>query len=419
MIRSLKSKLIFAVAGLIIAFGALATVFSFYYIKGVIFDINIASIKDTTHERSHETERILDNVFNFTELLATRDQLTEYLEDPETFGHDDALDFLNLYNIEDSFLAIYVMDENGDTLVSTDPRFTGNNYGFRSYFKKAINGEANLSVVLGTTSKQLGYYFARPVTNSNNQTLGVVIIKMNPTNLDESMHFSLYGEREVMLLDEYGIIISSEEEGHLYNSIGKLTAAEKLEIKEERRFEGVEIKELTYQEPKDALDGLQEATVFQVYDERDGEEEIVSIVPIGDFPLFLFLEQSSSVYINLAKNIAYILSIIIVLAVLFSAAGVFWFINRILKPLGNLKEASQAVAKGNLGIRVDIKTGDELEDLANSFNKMTIRLQKNITDIENKVAERTATLEKINKHMIGRELKMVELKNKNKNKLDK
>src|SRR5262249_24879784 len=47
---------------------------------------------------------------------------------------------------------------------------------------------------------------------------------------------------------------------------------------------------------------------------------------------------------------------------------------------------------GDFAQRISIKTGDELEGLANQFNDMGARLQESYADLENKVEQRTAEL---------------------------
>ena len=54
------------------------------------------------------------------------------------------------------------------------------------------------------------------------------------------------------------------------------------------------------------------------------------------------------------------------------AIGVFFYITRkiILQPVRKLRETAELVAEGELGVRSDIKTGDEFEELSESFNLM-------------------------------------------------
>src|SRR5262249_61391154 len=49
---------------------------------------------------------------------------------------------------------------------------------------------------------------------------------------------------------------------------------------------------------------------------------------------------------------------------------------------------------GDLGQRISIKTGDELEALADQFNDMAERLQQSYAGLENLVEERTAELQR-------------------------
>lgn len=55
-------------------------------------------------------------------------------------------------------------------------------------------------------------------------------------------------------------------------------------------------------------------------------------------------------------------------------AGTYFYIRWVLKPLRWLKEGATAVGGGNLGHRVPEKRSDEFRDLAESFNKMTRRI---------------------------------------------
>jgi signal transduction histidine kinase len=53
---------------------------------------------------------------------------------------------------------------------------------------------------------------------------------------------------------------------------------------------------------------------------------------------------------------------------------------------------------GDFGQRISIKTGDELEGLANQFNDMGARLQESYADLENKVEQRTSELSESLQH---------------------
>lgn len=65
------------------------------------------------------------------------------------------------------------------------------------------------------------------------------------------------------------------------------------------------------------------------------------------------------------------------------------FLSRtITRPVETLKQGATALGKGDLDYRVTIHTGDEFEDLADSFNRMAAALKKNIEDLRRTTAEK-------------------------------
>ncbi len=145
----------------------------------------------------------------------------------------------------------------------------------------------------------------------------------------------------------------------------------------------------------------------------------------------MFLREMATGYVLLA--------IILILPIILIS---FLISRRIIRPLKNISLASQRVAKGDFDVKASVTSGDEFGDLASNFNKMTedlksaqkkIEEEKQVLEIkvkartkllnelneslESKVEKRTEDmekkikdLEKMSKLMIGRELKMVEMK---------
>ena len=66
--------------------------------------------------------------------------------------------------------------------------------------------------------------------------------------------------------------------------------------------------------------------------------------------------------------------------------------RRVLGPLELLRKGTERIGGGDLDFRLNIKTGDEIEALADEFNKMTERLSEAQAGLEHKVAERTIAL---------------------------
>ena len=72
-------------------------------------------------------------------------------------------------------------------------------------------------------------------------------------------------------------------------------------------------------------------------------------------------------------------------------AGMF-LARRMVVPIQALRAGAARIGAGDLSQRISIKTGDELEALADQFNDMAGKLQESYADLEKKVEERTHEL---------------------------
>ena len=63
-----------------------------------------------------------------------------------------------------------------------------------------------------------------------------------------------------------------------------------------------------------------------------------------------------------------------------------------VQPIRALQEGAAKIGAGELGYRIEVKTGDEVEALAEQFNRMTADLQESYATLEQRVLERTREL---------------------------
>ncbi len=66
--------------------------------------------------------------------------------------------------------------------------------------------------------------------------------------------------------------------------------------------------------------------------------------------------------------------------------------RRVVRPLHTLRQGVERIGSGDLRYRLELKTGDEIELLADEFNKMTVQLQESYANLEQKVEARTREL---------------------------
>jgi sigma-B regulation protein RsbU (phosphoserine phosphatase) len=92
------------------------------------------------------------------------------------------------------------------------------------------------------------------------------------------------------------------------------------------------------------------------------------------------LQQTERIRDIFAGLFGVLLIVVIIVAVFLSQA--------ITRPVETLKRGASALGRGDLDYRVTIHTGDEFEDLADSFNRMATDLKKNIEDLRRTTAEK-------------------------------
>ena len=86
----------------------------------------------------------------------------------------------------------------------------------------------------------------------------------------------------------------------------------------------------------------------------------------------------------------YLKSILVGILFIIIGLGISLYLARtITKPIGELASGAQILGDGNLNYKINIKTNDEIEILAQRLNSMSEKLNESYTVLEQKVQERT------------------------------
>ena len=123
-----------------------------------------------------------------------------------------------------------------------------------------------------------------------------------------------------------------------------------------------------------------------------GKEVISSFALIPRLDWAVFIERPAdeaydALYASLLRT-----STLLLIGLAMAVLASYFVARRVLRPLRALGEGVTRIGSGDLGFRVNLKTGDEIETLAEQFNKMTGALQEAYNRLEDKVAERTREL---------------------------
>ncbi|MET0691162.1 MAG: ATP-binding protein [Candidatus Binatia bacterium] len=124
----------------------------------------------------------------------------------------------------------------------------------------------------------------------------------------------------------------------------------------------------------------------------NGKEVLSSFALIRDFDWAVIVDRPveeayEALYASMLRTAA--LALIGLGMALFAS---YFLARRVIQPVRILREGVERIGTGDLGHRLNLKTGDEIEVLADEFNKMTSQLEESYANLEHKVEDRTREL---------------------------
>ena len=123
-----------------------------------------------------------------------------------------------------------------------------------------------------------------------------------------------------------------------------------------------------------------------------GRTVLTAFAPVAPLGWTVFVELPlGEAYQPLMASIQRSALVLLAALCLAAVAGIF-LARRMVVPIQALRTGAARIGSGDLSQRIEVKTGDELEALADQFNDMAGRLQESYTGLENKVEQRTQEL---------------------------
>ncbi|WP_029084281.1 adenylate/guanylate cyclase domain-containing protein [Bradyrhizobium sp. th.b2] len=106
----------------------------------------------------------------------------------------------------------------------------------------------------------------------------------------------------------------------------------------------------------------------------------------------VFVEQPTSQALSPIRDQLVRIALLIALGLLVAIIAGTILARRMLVPITALRTGARRLGAGDFGHRIEVKTADELEELAGQFNSMAGQLAETYSDLEWKVKERTRDL---------------------------
>ncbi|RMF04093.1 MAG: GAF domain-containing protein [Chloroflexi bacterium] len=347
-----------------------------------------------------ETRAARENVFEQLESIAilTESEINTWVENLETdlavlVAQDTALrrmrqaldkqaflfvttrelrgNFDTMIDLTDRFSEIFLLDTDGQVVVSTNPVQEGKIFKQETFFHEGLIAPFVQTPRYSPALDQVSVIVARPVHRIDGKVIGVLAGRANLDQLNEitvdRSRFGKTGESYLVGLN-HGLITQSRHPGYLPRQTFV-------------RSDGVNI----------ALNQQQNGS--GLYNDFRGEPVAGVYRWLPSLKVALLTEQDQSeafesVRVFLVTNLA-----IAAIAVLVAMAAAVYVTRRISRPIKELADTATQIAAGDLSLQAQTHRADEIGDLTHSFNRMTERLRESIETLEDRVQERTRALE--------------------------
>ena len=295
---------------------------------------------------------------------------------------------------------VYLLDKDGQAILSKQiegaPSVEGQNFSNRAYYLEAIKGNGYIDVLVGRTSKKLGFYFAAPVNGAIGKPVGIAIIKLKGDAITNIINQFKAGKTGyAFLVDHDGVIVSYPDPKWLYTSFAPLSRAEELKVGQRFVLSGCE-------DPKNLADcnvrninlpSLAHVVTGDISVPRnatyisplDKTERIVGVATTQQLNWSVIVDETKSDFTTpLAALASQSLISVVVIGTLAIIAGIL-LARLITQPLEKLTLAAQAVEQGDTPepkiMASIIGQGDEVGRLATVFSKMVTALNTRVTEL--------------------------------------
>jgi adenylate cyclase len=265
---------------------------------------------------------------------------------------------------------IMVMDRDGNVVTSTDPDLIGRNFGFREYFKLAIQGRPHVTgLAVGAASGNTGVFFSHPISTGSGQVIGAFVTKI----VGKAFVSVVEAERRskaqtAFLLDGDGVVMYHPNPEWMYRSIMPLTEKAQANVLADRRFRLPRVESLDIPSLHEAVMTYRTAGSVRWYSERTGQYERAGYaqVPVHNWTAIVSSEERHLALAELRfERIA-----MAVAGAMILVFGLAFLLLRLtlIKPLRGMRAAAARITRGDYrGARAD-PAAAELGEIAGALN---------------------------------------------------
>ncbi|MDH3833137.1 MAG: HAMP domain-containing histidine kinase [Nitrosopumilus sp.] len=344
----------------------LVEIISYYDNERIITEHTLKNLKFFIEKEKENISIVINSHFTELNLISNRIALLQSIENYNNFRTTQNQEKLNeilntLKNILDNANKISITDLNGKILASTKSAEINQNQPYERFDERKKSEQITVDFTL-TNEGHPVILFSKILMIGTNQ-IGIIFAEfelpeifgdINANTLGKTGEFSIakrITENEALLI--YPLIIE----------------------------EGVILKRTISME-RDSIPIIQAM--------MKNEDQFLNLANLQNEPILAvtgYIEEvewgiaaninKSEIFTSLQFSLLVLVFVFIIISISVVLLAVF-FSKTIAKPINEIVNASNQIAQGNLNVRLDIKTKDELNALSDSFNEMIESLKKKI-----------------------------------------
>lgn len=312
--------------------------------------------------------------------------LTRPTSDPEfrQVKQNLAQYFDNVVDLKPNLQEVYVLDNSGRILLSSQPQREGliEVAANVTFFEKVEVGAefAPIFYPSPTTGKPV-ITFATPIRNSQDRRIGLLVTQLNLGRIDQIIRqrkgLGRTGESYLVGFMVMGNTFISATEAQLQQTQGNVSSF------------GIDA----------AMRGMSGSGLYRNY---AGTGVIGVYRWLNDRDLALLVEMSQAEAFAPARGLAATIILTGLVSAIALSVGVYWLSRKIAQPILAIAETTTQITAGDLDREAPVLTEDEIGILANNFNQMVRQLkvsrdqsQAYSNNLEQKAKELENTLQKL------------------------
>lgn len=395
----LSNKIILIVESTAFVVAVSCGVAALFVQKNTLESLTNSQLQSVAVLKEYSIMRFINHTTEELEALAksvrTKDTLTTFLRQQTDKEKQEVRIFLNELGEEgDIFADVFIMDKNGIIVAAVNQSEEGKIRSNESFFLNAKVESKIQDFHYNITTGKPELIITTPIADKNGVFLGVLAGKIR------------LEEVSTIMLEKSGL--GETGESFLINSYN-------IAVTDLSKEPGVALKKTIYL--PQTTECLKGNSVSGLRTDYHGDEVLGYWYWLPEIRSCLVTKIDTQEVFAPMWQIAILLSGII--GIIGLSVGIIGYIfgQKIVRPLYRLRDLALKVREGDFKMRADTDSGDEISDIAFAFNDMIEHVSKYTDDLETEVKERTEEIrrkisesEKLDQFMIGREVRMVELK---------